>query len=195
MLRHLWTAVRMLIVLTILTAGIYGAAVTGVAQAVFPYQANGSLVRYQGHVIGSALVGQAFTSPKFFDSRPSATSPPYNAEASTASNYGPTNPALIQEVKTNLQTFLKSNPGVRPGQVPPAMVESSDSGLDPDITLTAAYLQAPRVARENGLSLSTVRHLIAVSARGRFLGLYGNPYVNVLKLNLALLRDVKGHRP
>lgn len=186
MIKHLSTALRLLVVFMILFAGIYSLAVTGVAQLAFPRQANGSLVRLHGQVIGSKLIGQSFTSAKWFDSRPSAAS--YNAAASAASNYGPTNPALVKEVKTNLTAFLKANPGVKASQVPPSMVESSDSGLDPDITPQAAYLQAPRVARVNHIPLSVVRGLIAAHIHGRFLGMYGNSYVNVLELNLSLLK-------
>ncbi len=184
MIKHLWTAVRLLAVFMVLTAGIYSALITGLAQTLFPTQANGSLIKVHGRVIGARMIGQNFTSPKWFDSRPSATN--YDAEASAATNYGPTNPLLVKEVKTNLQTFLKDNPGVKASQVPPSMVESSDSGLDPDITPTAAYLQAPRVARVNGIPLSAVKKLIAQHVHGRFLGMYGNSYVNVLELNLAL---------
>ena len=184
MVKHLGTAIRMLVLLGVLIVGVYAAAVTGVAQLIFSYQANGSLVRYHGRVIGSKLIGQSFTSPKFFDGRPSAAG--YNGAASTATNYGPTNPALVKEVKANLAYVLKMNPGVKPSQVPVDLVESSDSGLDPDISVAAAYLQAPRVARVNGLSLAEVRHLVATHTVGRWLGMYGDPYVNVLELNLAL---------
>ncbi len=175
----------MLVLLGILTVVVYAAVVTGISQLLFPYQANGSLVHYHGRVIGSKLIGQSFTSPKFFDGRPSAAG--YNAAASTASNYGPTNPALIKEVQANMAYILKTNPGVKPSQVPVDLVESSDSGLDPDISVAAAYFQAPRVARLNGLPLSSVRHLVATHTVGRFLGMYGNSYVNVLEINLALL--------
>ncbi len=185
MVKHLSTSIRLLVVFMVLLAGIYSLAVTGVAQLAFPFQANGSLVRLHGQVIGSKLIGQSFTSAKWFDSRPSAAS--YNAAASTASNYGPTNPALVKEVKTNLAAFLKANPGVKASQIPPSMVESSDSGLDPDITPKAAYLQAPRVARVNHIPLSVVNGLIKAHTHGRFLGMYGDPYVNVLELNLSLL--------
>lgn len=185
MIKHLGVSIRLLVVFMVLLAGIYSLIVTGVGQLVFPSQANGSLIRLHGRVIGARMVGQSFTSPQWFDSRPSAAG--YDAAASAASNFGPTNPALIKEVKTNLAAFLKENPGVKAGQVPPAMVESSDSGLDPDITPQSAYLQAPRVARVDHVPLSTVRHLIAAHVRGRFLGMYGSPHVNVLELNLALL--------
>ncbi len=184
MVKHLWTSFRLLVAFTILTAGIYAAVVTGLAQTLFPVQANGSLIRLHGQVIGAHMIGQSFTSPKWFDSRPSAAN--YNAAASAASNYGPTNPALVKEVKGNLTTFLKENPGVKVPQVPSSMVESSDSGLDPDISPAAAYLQAPRIARVDHVPLSVVKGIIASHVHGRFLGMYGNSYVNVLELNLSL---------
>lgn len=189
MLRYLWTSTRMLAAL-LAVIGVYVLAVSLVGPLLFPRQAAGSLVHYRGQVVGSELIGQAFTQARFFNSRPSAAA--YNGAASTATNYGPTNPALLAEVKSNLATFLKMNPGVRASQVPPSMVESSDSGLDPDITPAAAYLQAPRVARTNHLPLAVVRGLIARETRGRFLGMFGLPTVNVLELNLALLRRLNG---
>ena len=185
MIKHLGTAIRLLVIFTVLIAGVYSLAVTGLAQLLFPAQASGSLVRRHGQIIGARMIGQSFTGSRWFDSRPSAAS--YNAAASAASNYGSTNPALIKEVKTNLAAFLKDNPGVKVSQVPPSMVESSDSGLDPDITPAAAYLQAPRVARVNHMPLPAVRHIVAEHVRGRFLGLYGSPHVNVLEMNLSLL--------
>lgn len=188
MFRYVWTASRLLIFMAILCGLIYPAAVTGIAQAVMPYQANGSLVRYHGQVIGAQSIGQQFTSAKFFEGRPSAAN--YNAAASTASNYGPTNPLLLKEVKSNLAAVLKANPGVKSSQVPMDLVTSSDSGLDPNISPASAYLQVPRVAHANGLAISAVRTLVSSQIHGRFLGLYGEPRVNVLALNLALLKLV-----
>lgn len=185
MARYLSTAARMLVASLVLIA-VYVLAVTGIGQAIFHRQANGSIVYYHGRAVGARMIGQSFTSPRFFDSRPSAAG--YNAAASTPSNYGPTNPALIKEVRTNLAAFLKENPGVKTSQVPTSMVESSESGLDPDITPAAAYLEAPRVARVDHLPLGVVRSIIRTHIRGRFLGMYGSPRVNVLELNLALLR-------
>lgn len=186
MIRHLWTAVRMLFVSLVLIAVIYPLVVTGLAQVLFPYQANGSLITRNGQVVGSRLIAQPFTSKKFFWSRPSAAS--YNGAASSASNYGPTNPLLVKEVKTNLAAVLKANPGVTPSQVPIDAVTSSDSGLDPDISLANALMQVPRVAAANGLSQSAVRSLVMKHEVGRWLGLYGQAHVNVLMLNLALLK-------
>ncbi len=191
MVKHLSTAIRLLVVFLILIGGVYSALVTGVAQTLFPVQASGSLVRLHGKIIGARMIGQKFTGAQWFDSRPSATA--YDAAASAATNYGPTNPALVKEVQTNLAAFLKANPGVKASQVPSSMVESSDSGLDPDITPTAAYVQAPRVARVNHIPLAVVKSLIAQHVHGRFLGLYGNAYVNVLELNLALMNWKGGH--
>ena len=185
MIRHLWTGTRMLLIMIVLVL-VYQVVVTGLAQVLLPYQANGSLIRHNGVVVGAGPIGQAFTAKKFFWSRPSAAS--YNGAASAASNYGPTNPALLKEVKTNLAAFLKANPGVKPSQVPIDMVTSSDSGLDPDITVASAMVQVPRVAAANGLSASSVRALVVSQEVGRWLGLYGLPHVNVLRLNLALVK-------
>lgn len=185
MIRHLWTATRMLILMVVLML-VYQAVTTGLAQGLLPYQANGSLVKLNGRVVGAAPIGQTFNTAKFFWSRPSAAS--YNAAASAASNYGPTNPALLKEVKTNLAAFLKGNPGVTPSQVPMDMVTSSDSGLDPDITVASAMIQVPRVAAANHLSVSAVRALVQSQEVGRWLGMYGLPHVNVLRLNVALVK-------
>lgn len=182
----LWSGFRLVLLMTVILGLGYNAAMTGVARLAFPYQAAGSLVVRHGTVVGSRLIGQQFTSPQFFQGRPSATTPPYNAASSGATNYGPTNPALIKEVKTNLAAVQKANPGVASTAIPPDLVESSASGLDPDISPAAALLQVPRVAAANHLSTRVVRQLVQSQIRGRFLGLYGSPHVNVLELNLAL---------
>ncbi|MHB8245638.1 MAG: potassium-transporting ATPase subunit KdpC [Acidimicrobiales bacterium] len=187
-LKVIWSALRLVLIALIVLGLGYNLLIVGIGQAVFPSQANGSMVTYGGRVVGSRLIGQQFTSPRFFEGRPSATSPPYNAAASAASNLGPTNPALLKEIRTNLAEVLKENPGVKASQVPPSLVESSASGIDPDISPSAAYLQVPRVAKANHLPVSTVRNLVSQHISGRFLGLFGSPYVNVLELNLALLR-------
>lgn len=185
----IWSALR-LVLASFLVLGLgYNLLMVGVGQAFFSHQANGSLVKVHGRVVGSSLIGQSFTSAKYFQGRPSATSPtPYNAASSAASNYGPTNPALLKEIKTNLAAVLKANPGLKASQVPPGLVESSASGLDPDISPAAAYLQVPRVAKANGLSTSSLRSLVKAHVTGRFAGIYGAPHVNVLKLNLAMLK-------
>lgn len=193
-LKVLWSALRLVLVSVVVLGLGYNLLMVGVGAVVFPGQANGSLVHYHGRVIGSKLIGQEFTSSRFFEGRPSATSPnPYNAASSAASNYGPTNPALIKEIRSNIATVLKQNPGIKASQIPPDLVESSASGLDPDISPAAAYLQAPRVASANHLSLSVVRALVASHVTGRFAGLYGAPHVNVLELNLALLKLDASH--
>ncbi|MHB1638333.1 MAG: potassium-transporting ATPase subunit KdpC [Candidatus Dormibacteria bacterium] len=185
-LRSIWSAVR-LVVLASLVLGIgYTLLITGVASAVFPHQAGGSLVTSNGRVVGSRLIGQEFTSPGFFWGRPSATTPAYNGASSAASNLGPTNSLLVAHVKARLKAFLKANPGVRASQVPLSLLESSGSGLDPDITPAAALVQVPRVARADHVSPSRLRALIHQYTKGRFLGIFGSSYVNVLELNVAV---------
>ena len=187
LLKVIWSALRLVLTSFVVLGLGYNLLIVGIGQAIFPSQANGSLIRYDGRVVGSRLIGQQFTSARFFEGRPSATSPPYNAASSAASNYGPTNPALLREIRNNLAAVLRENPGVKASQVPPDLVESSGSGLDPDISPAAAYIQVPRVAKANHLPVSTVRTLVANHVTGRFLGIYGAPHVNVLELNLALL--------
>ena len=189
-LKVIWSAVRMVLLFVVVLGLGYNLLMVGIGEGLMPGRANGSLITHRGQVIGSKLIGQQFSSPRFFEGRPSATTPPYNAASSAASNYGPTNPALLKEIRTNLAQVLKENPGVKASQVPPDLVESSASGLDPDISPAAAYLQVPRVARVNHLPVGEVRALVASHVSGRFLGLYGAPHVNVLELNLALLKLV-----
>ncbi|MHB1552930.1 MAG: potassium-transporting ATPase subunit KdpC [Acidimicrobiales bacterium] len=190
-LKVIWSAVRMVLLFVIVLGLGYNLLMVGIGEGLMPGRANGSLITYHGHVIGSKLIGQQFSAARFFEGRPSATTPPYNAASSAASNYGPTNPALLKEIRTNLAQVLKENPGVKATQVPPDLVESSASGLDPDISPAAAYLQVPRVARANHLPVGEVRALVARHVSGRFIGLYGAPHVNVLELNLALLELAK----
>ena len=189
-LKVIWSAVRMVLLFVVVLGLGYNFLMVGIGEGLMPGRANGSLITPHGQVIGSKLIGQQFSSPRFFEGRPSATTPPYNAASSAASNYGPTNPALLKEIRTNLAQVLKENPGVKASQVPPDLVESSASGLDPDISPAAAYLQVPRVARANRLPVSEVRALVAKHVSGRFLGLYGAAHVNVLELNLALIKLV-----
>ncbi len=190
-LKVIWSAVRMVLLFVVVLGLGYNLLMVGIGEGLMPGRANGSLITYHGHVIGSKLIGQQFSAARFFEGRPSATTPPYNAASSAASNYGPTNPALLKEIRTNLAQVLKENPGVKATQVPPDLVESSASGLDPDISPAAAYLQVPRVARANHLPVGEVRALVARHVSGRFIGLYGAPHVNVLELNLALLELAK----
>ena len=186
MLSQLRPALVLLGLLTLLTGVAYPLFVTGVAQAAFPRQANGSLIMMDGKAVGSSLIGQPFDDAKYFWSRPSATGPaPYNAQASTASNLGPTNPALTDAVKQRIEALEKADPDNHQ-PVPVDLVTASGSGLDPHISLAAADYQARRVARTRGLSEDRVRALVAAHTEGRSLAVLGEPGVNVLELNLAL---------
>ena len=186
MKEHLRPALSMLLVLTLLTGVVYPLTVTGLAQVVFSQQANGSLIVRDGKVIGSELIGQYFDDPKYFWGRPSATSPfPYNAAASSGSNLGPTNPALIEAVKMRVAALRAADPD-NEAPVPVDLVTASGSGLDPHITPAAALYQVHRVARLRGLMENQVKDLVGRSTEDRQFGFLGEPRVNVLKLNLAL---------
>jgi K+-transporting ATPase ATPase C chain len=175
-----------LIIFTLLTGILYPLLITGIAQVVFPHQANGSLIGQNGRIIGSELVGQQFDDPHYFWGRLSATSPyPYNAASSTGSNLGLSNPALTEEVKTRITALNTADPSNHL-PIPVDLVTSSGSGLDPDISVAAALYQIPRVAKARGLSEDVVRTLVDQYTQGRQLGVMGEPRVNVLKLNLAL---------
>lgn len=195
MLRELRPALVLLALFTVITGLAYPIAITGIAQAVFPSQANGSVVGRDGKPVGSMLIGQNFTRPEYFHPRPSATTDtdpkdpaktvpaPYNAMGSAGSNLGPTSQALSDRVRADVAALQAENPG-RP--VPGDMVTSSASGLDPDISPEAALFQVPRVARERGLPAARVAEIVQANTKGRFLGLLGEPRANVLALNLAL---------
>lgn len=174
------------IALSVITGVVYPAVVTALGQVAFPKQANGSLMEQHGKLVGSALIGQQFDAPYYFWGRLSATSPnPYNAQNSSASNLGPTNPALAEEVKGRLSALHDADPA-NSAPVPVDLVTSSGSGLDPQISPAAAAYQAQRVARARGLPLEQVDALIAHNTEGRQFGILGEPGVNVLQLNLAL---------
>ena len=200
MLREIRPAVVMILVLAIITGLLYPLAMTGIAQALFPHQANGSLIEKDGKVIGSILIGQSFTGPGHFHGRPSATSDtdpndsskmvpaPYNAANSSGSNAGPTSKALVERVKDDVEKLKAENPGAA---VPIDLVATSASGLDPDVSPAAALFQVPRIAKERKLPEPQLQQLVQSHIEGRWFGLIGEPRVNVLQLNLALDALVK----
>jgi K+-transporting ATPase ATPase C chain len=172
--------------LTVLTGFIYPLIVTGVARVAFADQADGSLILRDGKLVGSRLIGQSFSDPKHFWSRPSATSPqPYNGTASGGSNLGPLNPALTDAIKTRIQALQAADPGNK-AAVPVDLVTASASGLDPHISVAAAQYQVARVARARGVSATAVRGLLLAHTEGRLWGVLGEPRVNILELNLSL---------
>jgi potassium-transporting ATPase KdpC subunit len=197
MLREIRPAIVVLVALTLITGLVYPLAMTGIAQVLFPYQANGSMVERDGKVVGSELIGQNFTSDKYFHGRPSATTAtdpndptktiaaPYNAVNSGGSNLGPSNKSLVDRVKADVAKLQKENPGT---PVPIDLVTTSASGLDPEISPEAALFQVPRVAKARNLPEDRIRQLVEDNTEGRFLDLLGEPRVNVLELNLALDR-------
>ena len=197
MLREIRPAIVFVIALTLITGVVYPFAITGIAQVVFPYKAQGSLVERDGKVVGSALIGQEFTSDAYFHGRPSATTAPdpndstktvpapYNAANSGGSNLGPTSKSLIERIQGDIEKLKQENPSA---QVPVDLVTTSGSGLDPHISPEAALFQVPRVAKARDLPENRLRQLVAENTSDRFVGLLGEPRVNVLELNLALDR-------
>lgn len=184
-MKLLLASARMLAALTVLTGVLYPLAVTGIGRVAFPHQARGSLIVRDGRVVGSALIGQPFASPRHFWSRPSATSPSYNAGASSGSNLGPIHPALGDSVRARVAALRAADPSLTQ-PIPVDLVTTSASGLDPHISVAAALVQVPRVARVRGLPEDALRRLVARYTTGRTLGVLGEPTVNVLELNLAL---------
>jgi potassium-transporting ATPase KdpC subunit len=194
-LKEIRPALVFVVALTLITGLIYPLVITGIAELVFPYQVQGSLIEKDGQVIGSELIGQQFASDKYFHGRPSATPGPdpsdpskttgipCNAANSGGSNLGPTNKALIDRVSGDANKLKRENPLV---QVPIDLVTTSGSGLDPHISPEAAYFQVPRVAKARNMAENAVRNLVAEHIEGRTLGVFGEPHVNVLELNLAL---------
>jgi K+-transporting ATPase ATPase C chain len=201
MLREIRPAIVILVALTLITGLAYPLVMTGVAQVIFPRQAQGSLIERDGKVVGSDLIGQAFTSDKYFRGRPSATTAPdpndstktvaapYNAANSGGSNLGPSNKALIDRVQGDIEALKKENPSAA---VPADLVTTSASGLDPHISPEAALFQVPRIAKARNLPEDRIRQFVEDNTEGRFLGLLGAPRVNVLLLNLALDRTPAG---
>jgi len=197
MLREIRPAIIVLVALTLITGLAYPLAMTGIAEVIFPRQAQGSMLERDGQVVGSALIGQNFTTDKYFHGRLSATTAPdpkdptktvaapYNAANSGGSNLGPSNKALIDRVQGDLDKLKQENPSV---PVPADLVTTSASGLDPEITPEAALFQVPRIAKARNLPENRIRELVTEQTQGRFLGLLGEPRVNVLLLNLALDR-------
>lgn len=186
MWKQIWKATVAFLCLTVLTGVVYPLLVTGLANLVFPEEARGSLIRNgRGQVVGSKLLGQPFEDPKYFWSRPSATTPAYNANASGGSNLGPTNPALTEAAKTRVDALRAVDPS-NLAPIPVDLVTSSGSGLDPHISLAAASYQVERVARVRNVDSARIRRLVDEHTEGPSLGILGEPRVNVLELNLAL---------
>jgi potassium-transporting ATPase KdpC subunit len=201
MLRQIQPAIVMVLLLTVITGLIYPLGMTGLAQLLFPHRANGSLIEKDGKVIGSKLIGQNFTDARYFHGRPSATTDtdpndpaktvpaPYNASNSAGSNAGPTSKSLIDRVTQDADRLKAENPSA---PIPVDLVTTSASGLDPDISPAAAHFQAPRVAKTRGISEARLHDLVSQSIEGRFLGILGEPKVNVLQLNMKLDAETAG---
>ena len=186
MTRIIRNSLMSLLLLTIFTGVVYPLVVTGIAQAIFPHQANGSVITMNGKAVGSKLIGQQFDDPKYFWGRLSATSLyPYNGGSSSGSNLGQNNPDLMKAVQARIDALHAADPA-NTEKIPGDLVTSSGSGLDPHISIAAAEYQVPRIARTRGLDISAVNELISQNTQGRWLGVFGEPVVNVFKLNLAL---------
>jgi K+-transporting ATPase ATPase C chain len=183
MKKELIVVLRFTLVTTVVFGLLYPLGMTGLSKALFPKQSAGSLIEKDGRIVGSRLIGQAFTVDKYFHSRPSSAGAGYDASASGPSNLAPTNQALVDRVKTDVAKLQQENPGA---SIPADLVTSSGSGLDPEISPAAAEFQVPRVAKARGMSVEAVRALVARHTQGRTLGIFGEPRVNVLELNLDL---------
>ena len=188
MKKELIVALRFTLVTTVVFGLLYPLGMTGLSKGLFPKQSAGSLIEKDGRIVGSRLIGQAFTADKYFHSRPSSAGAGYDASASGPSNLSPTNQALVDRVKTDVAKLQQENPGA---SIPADLVTSSGSGLDPEISPAAAEFQVPRVAKARGMSVEAVRALVARHTQGRTLGIFGEPRVNVLELNLDL--DAEKH--
>ena len=186
MWRHTLVAIRLTLLTTVLLGLIYPLVITGLAQLLFPRQANGSLIIADNRVIGSELIGQDFTRPGYFHPRPSAAGSGYDPTASGGSNFGPTSRKLAERVAASVSKLIRENPGLRPGKIPVDMVTTSASGLDPDVSPADAYAQVARVAKGRRMSEDRVRMLVESNVTGRQFGFLGEPRVNVLRLNRAL---------
>jgi K+-transporting ATPase ATPase C chain len=179
-------AVTLFVILTLVTGILYPLAITGIAQVAFANSADGSIIEKGGTPVASRLIGQSFSDPKYFWSRPSATGPgPYNAAASSGSNQGPLNPALVDAVNGRIEALRKADPS-QTGPVPVDLVTASASGLDPHLSVAGIGYQVGRVARSRNLPVERVKELVAAHSKGRFMGVFGEPHVNVVELNLAL---------
>ncbi len=185
MIRHLGTALRVTVVSVIFFGLIYPLAMTGVAEALFPRQANGSLITVKGKVVGSAIIGQLWTKPQYFHGRPSAAGKGYDPTATGGTNFGPTSKKLIASTKSTIDALERQNSRAS-GPPPMDLVTSSGSGIDPDISPESAYWEVPRVANARGMSVAALNALVAKHVQGRIFGFLGEPRVNVLELNLAL---------
>ena len=184
-LKQIRIAFVLLVILTLLTGLIYPLLVTGIAQLIFPWQANGSLIKYKGKIIGSSLIGQSFSDSRYFWGRPSATTPfPYNAANSSGSNMGPSNADFLTQVKDRVHHFKTTHPDIH--LVPVDLVTASGSGVDPEVSPLAAYAQIQRIAKARNMSEKEVRRLIDAHIQSRTFKVLGEPRVNVLQLNLAL---------
>lgn len=196
LLNHIKIAIILLILMSVLTGFLYPIIITGITQLIFPWQTNGSFIKQNGKIVGSLLIGQPFSDPKYFWGRPSATTPfPYNAASSSGSNLGPSNPILLATVKQRVNS-LKQSILSNTSPIPVDLVTASGSGLDPEICPSAAFYQVPRIAKARGLSKQVIQLLIKRSIKKRTLRILGEPRVNVLEINLALDRlSAERNRP